>query len=153
MKGVNFFGPDSQFVVSGSDCGHIFFWDKEGEDIVHMMEGDVEGVVNCLEPHPNLPFMATSGLDNEVKIWMPTSETKIDKSVIKKTVMDNADPSKNASTSSALMDGQMLWQLFRHMQTLERRRRRARVSLCKVKKVHSLYKSLIFSAPSSGRRK
>lgn len=61
VKGVNFYGPQSEFIVSGSDCGHIFFWDKEGEDIVHMMEGDVQGVVNCLEPHPNLPYFATSG--------------------------------------------------------------------------------------------
>lgn len=61
VKGVNFYGSDSEYVVSGSDCGHIFFWDKEGEDIVHMIEGDVEGVVNCLEPHPNLPILATSG--------------------------------------------------------------------------------------------
>ena len=69
VKGVNFYGPNSEFVVSGSDCGHIFFWDREGEDIVHMVKGDVEGVVNCLEPHPNLPTLATSGLDNQVKIW------------------------------------------------------------------------------------
>ena len=61
VKGVNFYGPNSEFVVSGSDCGHIFFWDKEGEDIVHMVKGDDNGVVNCLEPHPNLPMLATSG--------------------------------------------------------------------------------------------
>ena len=72
VKGVNFYGPNSEFVVSGSDCGHIFFWDREGEDIVHMVEGDVEGVVNCLEPHPNLPIMATSG--NFRNNFHPTKE-------------------------------------------------------------------------------
>lgn len=61
VKGVNFYGPNCEFVVSGSDCGNIFFWDKEGEDIVHMVKGDENGVVNCLEPHPNLPMLATSG--------------------------------------------------------------------------------------------
>lgn len=25
---VTFYGPRSEFVVSGSDCGHIFFWNK-----------------------------------------------------------------------------------------------------------------------------
>ena len=72
VKGVNFYGPNSEFVVSGSDCGHIFFWDKEGEDIVHMVEGDVEGVVNCLEPHPNLPIMATSGKFRNNFPFLPT---------------------------------------------------------------------------------
>lgn len=31
--------------------------------------------VNCLEPHPHLPVLATSGLDHDVKIWAPTAET------------------------------------------------------------------------------
>ena len=30
--------------------------------------------VNCLEPHPHLPGMATSGLDHDVKLWTPTAE-------------------------------------------------------------------------------
>ena len=70
VKGVNFYGPDSQFVISGSDCGNIFIWDKESEAIVKLMHGDEAGVVNVLEPHPSLPVLATSGLDDEVKMWM-----------------------------------------------------------------------------------
>lgn len=30
--------------------------------------------VNCLEPHPHLPVLATSGLDHDVKIWAPTAK-------------------------------------------------------------------------------
>ena len=45
VKGVNFFGPHSEFVVSGSDCGHVFLWDKETEEIVQCQEGDFCGVV------------------------------------------------------------------------------------------------------------
>jgi len=30
--------------------------------------------VNCLEPHPNAPVLATSGLDHDVKLWLPTAE-------------------------------------------------------------------------------
>ncbi|KAG8326200.1 DDB1- and CUL4-associated factor 8 [Homalodisca vitripennis] len=44
VKGVNFFGPRSEFIVSGSDCGNIFFWDKNTESIVQWMRGDEEGV-------------------------------------------------------------------------------------------------------------
>lgn len=46
MKGVNFYGPCSEFVVSGSDCGHIYLWDKYSARIVQFMEGDRGGVVS-----------------------------------------------------------------------------------------------------------
>lgn len=72
VKGVNFYGPKSEYIVSGSDCGNIFLWEKESEKIVQYMQGDVGGVVNCLEPHPLLPCLATSGLDHDVKVWLPT---------------------------------------------------------------------------------
>ncbi|XP_055629270.1 DDB1- and CUL4-associated factor 8 isoform X2 [Toxorhynchites rutilus septentrionalis] len=71
IKGVNFFGLQSEYVVSGSDCGNIFFWDKNSEVIVNWIKGDRAGVVNCLEPHPEYPILATSGLDHDIKIWVP----------------------------------------------------------------------------------
>lgn len=74
IKGVNFFGPRSEYVVSGSDCGHIFLWDKNTMDIIQFMEGDRSGVVNVLEPHPNCCVLATSGLDPDIKIWTPTGQ-------------------------------------------------------------------------------
>lgn len=48
VKGVNFYGPKSEFVVSGSDCGHIFLWEKSSCQIVQFMEGDKGGVVSML---------------------------------------------------------------------------------------------------------
>ena len=48
VKGVNFFGLSSDYVVSGSDCGHIFLWDKSSQDVVQLLEGDQEGVVSSL---------------------------------------------------------------------------------------------------------
>ena len=73
VKGVNFFGPQSEYVVSGSDCGHVFIWDKETQKIVHFLRGDSQGAVNCLEPHPYIPILATSGLDHDVKMFSPTA--------------------------------------------------------------------------------
>ena len=75
VKGVNFYGSTSDFVVSGSDCGRLFFWEKTTQQIVNVIKGDENGAVNVLEPHPNFPVMATSGLDSDIKIWTPTSET------------------------------------------------------------------------------
>ena len=34
--------------------------------------------VNCLEPHPHAPFLATSGLDHDIKLWLPTAEQPTD---------------------------------------------------------------------------
>lgn len=48
VKGVNFYGPKSEFVVSGSDCGHIFLWEKSSCQIIQFMEGDKGGVVSML---------------------------------------------------------------------------------------------------------
>ncbi|XP_030380206.1 DDB1- and CUL4-associated factor 8 [Scaptodrosophila lebanonensis] len=90
IKGVNFFGPRSEYIVSGSDCGHVFFWDKNTESIVNFVKGDHSGIVNCLEPHPWAPVLATSGLDYNVKIWTPTFEPlepKPDK--LKETLLRN----------------------------------------------------------------
>ena len=48
VKGVNFFGPKSEYIVSGSDCGNIYFWDKNTEAIVQWMRGDEDGVVSLI---------------------------------------------------------------------------------------------------------
>lgn len=45
VKGVNFYGPRSEYVVSGSDCGHVFLWDKQTENVVQFLKGDSTGVV------------------------------------------------------------------------------------------------------------
>eukprot|EP00088_Acartia_fossae_P049630 TRINITY_DN5482_c0_g1_i10.p1 TRINITY_DN5482_c0_g1~~TRINITY_DN5482_c0_g1_i10.p1 ORF type:complete len:471 (-),score=116.51 TRINITY_DN5482_c0_g1_i10:340-1752(-) len=62
----------NNYVLSGSDCGHFFAWDRESSDIVLMREAD-RHVVNRVRPHPFLPILASSGIDHDVKIWAPTS--------------------------------------------------------------------------------
>ncbi|KAH9639958.1 hypothetical protein HF086_008053 [Spodoptera exigua] len=74
FKGVAFYGPRSEYVVSGSDCSYIYIWDKKTESIVQWLVGDIHGVVNCVESHPKCPVLATSGLDKDIKIWMPKSQ-------------------------------------------------------------------------------
>lgn len=68
IKEATFWGED--FIMSGSDCGHVFTWDRKTGKLVKLMEGD-QHVVNCLQPHPTLPYLATSGIDYDVKIWAP----------------------------------------------------------------------------------
>ena len=38
-------------MMSGSDCGRVFVWDKWTGDVVNMLVGDSH-VVNCVQPHP-----------------------------------------------------------------------------------------------------
>ena len=79
VKGVNFYGPHSEYVVTGSDCGNVFLWDKRSADIVNFFHADDGGVVrsniqwSCVE-HNNTGLMAffpgqpgstgTSGINN-----------------------------------------------------------------------------------------
>ncbi|XAR60486.1 hypothetical protein NMG60_11033893 [Bertholletia excelsa] len=72
VKGVSFFGPHDEYVMSGSDCGHIFIWKKKGAKLVRLMVGD-RRIVNQLEPHPYMPVIATSGIEKTIKIWAPVS--------------------------------------------------------------------------------
>eukprot|EP00873_Tetraselmis_striata_P017429 jgi/Tetstr1/437693/TSEL_026348.t2 len=73
VKGVNFLGPNDEYVISGSDCGNVFIWDKASGALLWMQEGDSR-VVNCLEPHPHYPLtLATSGIDDNIKIWAPSA--------------------------------------------------------------------------------
>ena len=48
VKDVNFFGLQDEYVVSGSDSGHLFIWDKESTQLVNILEGDGE-VVNVVQ--------------------------------------------------------------------------------------------------------
>ena len=53
VKDVNFFGKNDEYVVSGSDCGHLFIWDRKTAQLVNILEGDGE-VVNVIQgKHPN----------------------------------------------------------------------------------------------------
>lgn len=55
VKDANFFGLQDEYVVSGSDSGHVFVWDKKTSELVNILEGDSE-VVNVIQgerPHPS----------------------------------------------------------------------------------------------------
>ncbi|XP_033984673.1 DDB1- and CUL4-associated factor 6 isoform X1 [Trematomus bernacchii] len=61
------------FVMSGSDCGHIFIWDRHTGEHLMLLEAD-NHVVNCLQPHPYDPILASSGIDYDIKIWSPREQ-------------------------------------------------------------------------------
>ncbi|KAG5889420.1 hypothetical protein JTB14_032754 [Gonioctena quinquepunctata] len=71
IKEATFWGDD--YVMSGSDCGHVFIWNRHTGVLKMLLQAD-QHVVNCLQPHPTLPLLATSGIDHDVKLWAPILE-------------------------------------------------------------------------------
>lgn len=72
IKQANFLGQKGEYVASGSDDGRWFIWEKQTGRLIKMLHGD-EAVVNCVQCHPFDCVVATSGIDNTIKIWTPTA--------------------------------------------------------------------------------
>lgn len=72
VKGACFWGDD--FIMSGSDCGHIFVWQRQTGKVVKTLLAD-HRVVNRVQPHPTLPYLLSSGIDYNVKVWAPIGIT------------------------------------------------------------------------------
>lgn len=84
IKEVNFYGENSEYVISGSDTGHIFMWDTFTGEIVTILEADEIGAVNCIQQHPNyIPYIVSSGLSNTVSVWTPLLEKDADLEYLK----------------------------------------------------------------------
>lgn len=84
IKEANFWGPNGQFVMAGSDDAKIFIWDRKSENQVLALSGD-DSIVNCLQPHPFTCLLASSGIDSVVKLWGPIGENETNKFLVKDT--------------------------------------------------------------------
>lgn len=60
VKDVNYFGLQDEYVVSGSDSGHLFIWDKKSTQLVNILEGDGE-VVNVVQGPPQSSHSSSPG--------------------------------------------------------------------------------------------
>lgn len=88
IKETCFWGDN--YVMSGSDCGHVFVWDRNTAKLEMLFQAD-NHVVNCLQPHPNLPYLVTSGIDYDVKLWAPIlQESTFDEIVAAQIIERNA---------------------------------------------------------------
>lgn len=77
IKEANFFGNNGEFIVGGSDDGAFYIWDKRTTNLVKAVCGDLQ-ILNCLQPHPCICMLATSGIDPTVKIWSPSGKENHD---------------------------------------------------------------------------
>ncbi|KAH7563413.1 hypothetical protein BM1_00460 [Bipolaris maydis] len=94
VKDVNYFGLQDEYVVSGSDSGHVFIWDRKTAQLLNILEGDGE-VVNVIQGHPYEPLMAVSGIDHTVKIFSP--DAHLQHNARKGVGVHSADPSSFSS--------------------------------------------------------
>ncbi|KAI0650815.1 WD40 repeat-like protein [Trametes meyenii] len=113
VKDVNFLGPRDEFIVSGSDDGNWFMWEKNTGRLHNILEGD-GSVVNVIEGHPYLPLVAVSGIDTTVKLFAPRpSPSRFSR-------LDKADAiiDRNAEASAARSDMSNLLLYYRIAQQM-----------------------------------
>lgn len=81
-----------------------------------------------MEPHPTSPILATSGLDDDVKIWIPTKEkdplmgpNNLDlSSTVHKNIKSRTEELERQPES---MDGRIIQALWNHIRQANRERR------------------------------
>ncbi|VDQ06463.1 unnamed protein product [Trichobilharzia regenti] len=85
IKASTFWGRN--FILSGSECGHLIGWDRVTGKPVIAIKADAS-VVNRIIPHPQLPIIAVSGIDRSIKIIEP------DPNVYEENANDDSDGSE-----------------------------------------------------------
>ena len=77
IKEATFFGINDEYIVSGSDDGRVYFWLKHNGKLVQALNAD-HRVVNCVQrpickvrQRCPVPFLCTSGIDYDIKVWEP----------------------------------------------------------------------------------
>eukprot|EP00743_Colponemidia_sp_Colp-15_P007892 GILK01008547.1.p2 GENE.GILK01008547.1~~GILK01008547.1.p2 ORF type:complete len:158 (-),score=35.48 GILK01008547.1:112-585(-) len=93
IKDVQFYGAHDDYIMSGSDDGSIFIWDKRTGSTVNCIPKADGYVVNCLAGHPFEPTLATSGIDNDIKLWAPNADEPIDEQELEEILSHRRRPS------------------------------------------------------------
>lgn len=62
-----------KFFEFSSDDGNFFIWERKTNVITNIFKGD-ESIVNCVQPHPSVCLLATSGIDKVIRLWSPQRE-------------------------------------------------------------------------------
>lgn len=70
IKESVFVGHGDQMVACGSDDGRVFIYDADTGVPVKVLDAD-DDVANCVQCHPAQPVLATSGIEQVVKLWSP----------------------------------------------------------------------------------
>eukprot|EP00198_Chlamydomonas_reinhardtii_P013232 XP_001702569.1 predicted protein [Chlamydomonas reinhardtii] len=124
IKEVGFIGSDDAVVAAGSDCGRVYLYDAASGAVLRALPAD-EDVANCVQCHPSLPVIATSGIETVVRLWSPSDALPSPAAV--RELTDELDgvvgrnqermkegPSmlRTSALQQALQENPQLWQLL-----------------------------------------
>ncbi|KAL7636304.1 UNVERIFIED_CONTAM: hypothetical protein RMT77_013063 [Armadillidium vulgare] len=73
IKEAVFIGRNCDLIAAGSDDGNLFIWDRKTTNLVRVIEAD-KSIVNCVQSHPSVCMLATSGIETVVKLWGPVGK-------------------------------------------------------------------------------
>lgn len=78
IKGVTM-SNDEDYVLTGSEDGCLYIFEKKTGRVASFHRRADRVTVNCIEVHPGqeLLTLATSGIDNDIKIWEPEGSTRL----------------------------------------------------------------------------
>mmetsp|Transcript_24943 Transcript_24943/g.40444 ORF Transcript_24943/g.40444 Transcript_24943/m.40444 type:complete len:692 (-) Transcript_24943:1667-3742(-) len=68
LKNVKFYGENEEYILSGSDCGNLHFWDRETTELVALLKADNE-IVNGSSPNPFNSTLVVYGIDSDAKVF------------------------------------------------------------------------------------
>ncbi|CRK90784.1 CLUMA_CG004476, isoform A [Clunio marinus] len=88
IKEANFFGQNGEYIIAGSDDGNFYLWERKTSKLKSVYKAD-KAIVNCVQPHPFLPLIATSGIDHDIGIWSPQPIDKMGKYKVMNELIDN----------------------------------------------------------------
>lgn len=73
IKEASFLGNNDAYIVAGSDDGRAFIWEKSTGKLANAIEADAD-IVNCVQSHPTDACLATSGIEDVIRLWTPTGK-------------------------------------------------------------------------------
>ncbi len=75
IKEATFLGGADALVAAGSDDGRVFVYCSETGRLLRVLAAD-EDVANCVVGHPSAPVLATSGIEDVVRLWQPYGDAQ-----------------------------------------------------------------------------
>ena len=104
-----------RFAITGGDDGRLFVWETRTGILQRRVVADT-AAVNSVAPHPTLPMLASSGIDDEVKVWECSIEEPLDLPVSEEEQTDegqseseDADEEEDADDDMDLGAGTMIF--------------------------------------------
>lgn len=102
IKEASFLGSNDAYIVAGSDDGRAFIWEKSTGRLVNAIEADAD-IVNCVQSHPTDACLATSGIEDVIRLWTPTGNPDSAPTENQLDEMTQQNQSQMGSTFSATL--------------------------------------------------